>query len=400
MRQKIMVVYGTRPEAIKLAPVLRALRAEPQAELVTCVTGQHREMLDQVNKLFGIVPDIDLGVMTRGQSLSTLTTAILHALDPVMREHQPDRVVVQGDTTSAFAAGLAAFYHHIPTAHVEAGLRTNDLTSPWPEELNRQLTARIADMHFAPTPRSRQNLVSEGIDAVRVHVTGNTVIDALLQTVEMLQRSPDLTRSIASRFAFLRPDRKLVLITGHRRENFDGGLDEVCTALARIAKRPDVQLVYPVHLNPVVQKSAKSALSHLDNVHLLPPLDYLDFVWMMTQAYLIVTDSGGVQEEAPSLGRPVLVIRNTTERPEAVDAGTVKLIGTSSDRLIEEVSLLLDDPVDYERMAAAHNPYGDGRASARIAAWLCGRRAPDFMVRPAVAPASKVGVKEMSKSSA
>jgi UDP-N-acetylglucosamine 2-epimerase len=375
---RIMPIYGTRPEAIKLAPVLRALRNVPGAEVITCVTGQHREMLDQVNRLFGIVPAIDLGVMTRGQSLTGLTTAVLHGLEPVLREVAPDWVVVQGDTTTAFAAGLAAFYQRIPTAHVEAGLRTGNLDSPWPEELNRQLAARIATRHFAPTSQSRANLLHEGIDPTKVRVTGNTVIDALLETIGMLRADKALAESQATRFPFLDPARRLILVTGHRRENFDGGLDRVCRALAEIARRRDVQIVYPVHLNPVVQTAAATALSGLPNVHLLPPLDYLAFVWLMDRATLIVTDSGGVQEEAPSLGKPVLVTRDTTERPEAVAAGTVRLVGTSPERLVREVMRLLDDDEAYARMAGAYNPYGDGQAAGRIAGWITGGRATEF----------------------
>jgi len=379
---RIMPIYGTRPEAIKLAPVLRALRGVPGTEVITCVTGQHREMLDQVNQLFGIVPDVDLGVMTQGQSLTALTTAVLQGLEPVLREHKPDWIVVQGDTTTAFAAGLAAFYQRVPTAHVEAGLRTGNLASPWPEELNRQLAARIADLHFAPTSQSRVNLLREGVEGAKVRVTGNTVIDALLQALDMLRADPALAAEQAARFPFLDPTRRLVLVTGHRRENFSGGLDRVCRAIAAIADRGDVQVVYPVHLNPVVQTAAKMALAGRPNVYLLPPLDYLAFVWMMDRAHLIVTDSGGVQEEAPSLGKPVLVTRDTTERPEAVEAGTVRLVGTSPERLVHEVARLLDDNGAYESMAAAHNPYGDGQAAARIAGWMTGAHATEFLPSP------------------
>lgn len=376
---RIMPIYGTRPEAIKLAPVLRALRDVPGTEVITCVTGQHREMLDQVNQLFGITPDIDLGVMTRGQSLTGLTTAVLHGLEPVLREHKPDWVIVQGDTTTAFAAGLAAFYQHIPTAHVEAGLRTGNPDSPWPEEMNRQLAGRIAGLHFAPTAQSRANLLHEGVAADKVRVTGNTVIDALMQVLDKLRSDPALAAEQAARFPFLDPARRLVLVTGHRRENFNGGLDRVCRAIADIADRDDVQIVYPVHLNPVVQAAAAMALSAKPNVHLLPPLDYLSFVWMMDRAHIIVTDSGGVQEEAPSLGKPVLVTRDTTERPEAVEAGTVQLVGTSPERLVREVTRLLDDAGAYEAMAGAHNPYGDGRAASRVAGWLTSGRSTEFL---------------------
>ncbi len=379
---RIMPIYGTRPEAIKLAPVMRALRDVPGTEVITCVTGQHREMLDQVNRLFGIVPDVDLGVMTRGQSLTTLTSAVLQGLEPVLREYKPDWIVIQGDTTTAFAAGLAAFYQHIPTAHVEAGLRTGNLASPWPEEMNRQLAARIATVHFAPTSLSRTNLLREGIADEKVRVTGNTVIDALMQVLAMLRADPALAGEQAARFPFLDPARRLVLVTGHRRENFNGGLDRVCQAIAEIADRDDVQVVYPVHLNPAVQASAAAALSGRSNVFLLPPLDYLAFVWMMNRAHLIVTDSGGVQEEAPSLGKPVLVTRDTTERPEAIQAGTVRLVGTSPERLVREVTRLLDDEHAYMSMAEAHNPYGDGQAAARIADWMITGRATEFLPSP------------------
>lgn len=379
---RIMPIYGTRPEAIKLAPVLRALRAVPGTEVITCVTGQHREMLDQVNRLFGISPDIDLGVMTSGQSLTGLTTAVLQGLEPVLRAHEPDWVVIQGDTTTAFAAGLAAFYQHIPTAHVEAGLRTWNPASPWPEEMNRQLATRIAGLHFAPTSQSRANLLLEGVEEDKVHVTGNTVIDALVHALGMLRADPALAGEQAARFPFLDPARRLVLVTGHRRENFNGGLDRVCRAMAEIADRGDVQVVYPVHLNPAVQAAAAAALSGRSNVFLLKPLDYLAFVWMMDRAHLIVTDSGGVQEEAPSLGKPVLVTRNTTERPEAVEAGTVRLVGTSPECLVREVTRLLDDDDAYNGMAEAHNPYGDGQAAARIAGWMTGGRATEFLPSP------------------
>lgn len=375
---RVMPIYGTRPEAIKLAPVLRALRDVPGTEVITCITGQHREMLDQVNRLFGIVPDVDLGVMTRGQSLTGLTTAVLGGLEPVLREYKPDWVMVQGDTTTAFAASLAAFYQQIPVAHIEAGLRTRNLVSPWPEELNRQLVARIAGVHFAPTSQSRINLLQEGVEGNKVHVTGNTVIDALLQVLGMLRTDAALAAEQAARFPFLDPGRHLVLVTGHRRETFNGGLDRVCRAIAGIADRSDVQVVYPVHLNPIVQAAAEAALSGRPNVHLLPPLDYLAFVWLMNRAHLIVADSGGVQEEAPSLGTPVLVTRDTTERPEAVEAGTVRLVGTSPDHLVVEVTRLLDDDGAYARMARAHNPYGDGRAAIRITGWMTRGQATEF----------------------
>ncbi len=365
--KRVMLVFGTRPEAIKMAPIVRRLAATPGLMPLVCVTAQHRRMLDQVLELFGIRPDYDLGIMRSAQGLTYVTTAVLEGLAEVYAAARPDRVLVQGDTTTTFAAALAAFYARIPVGHVEAGLRTWNLHSPWPEELNRKLTTGIADLHFAPTATSRANLLREGVDPARVHVTGNTGIDALLDAVGILDADPAraaaLDAALLPRFG---RDRRIVLVTGHRRENFDGGLERVARGLLRLADRGDVEVVYPVHLNPVVQETARGLLGGHPRIHLIEPLDYLPFVQLMRRADLIVTDSGGVQEEAPSLGKPVLVTRDTTERPEAVEAGTVALVGTGTERLVEQACRLLDDPAAYEAMSFAHNPYGDGRAAARI----------------------------------
>ncbi len=361
-----MTVFGTRPEAIKLAPVVKALAAAEGIESLVCVTAQHREMLDQVLTLFHITPDYDLDIMQAGQGLSYITSAALSGVQGVIQDCRPDRVLVQGDTTTTFAAALAAYYEKTPVGHVEAGLRTGNIYSPWPEEMNRKMTSVIADLHFPPTETSRQNLLAEGIEDGRILVTGNTVIDALLQAIGIIDGSPELQSQLQKQFDFIDPAKRLILTTGHRRENFDGGLERVCRALATLAMRDDVVVVYPVHLNPNVQKAVNDVLSGHDNVHLIPPLDYLPFLYLMRRAELIVTDSGGVQEEAPSLGKPVLVTRDTTERPEAVDAGTVELVGTDTDRLLERLGVLLDNNDAYQAMSRAHNPYGDGRASERI----------------------------------
>lgn len=363
---KVLTVFGTRPEAIKLAPVVTALSAARGIESLVCVTAQHRQMLDQVLSLFEIKPDFDLDIMQAGQGLDYITTAALTGVQEVIRDCRPDRVLVQGDTTTTFAAALAAFYEKVPAGHVEAGLRTGNIHSPWPEEMNRKLTSAICDLHFPPTETSRQNLLAEGIPQDRITVTGNTVIDALLQAMEIIDTSPDLQARLEKQFEFIDPSRRLILTTGHRRENFDGGLERVCHGLATLAERDDVVVVYPVHLNPNVQAAANKVLASHENVHLMPPLDYLPFLYLMRRADLIVTDSGGIQEEAPSLGKPVLVTRNTTERPEAVTAGTVELVGTDTDKLLERLGVLLDDGEVYQAMSRAHNPYGDGKASERI----------------------------------
>ena len=364
--KKALIVFGTRPEAIKMAPVVNQMREHFGGEVRVCVTAQHRQMLDQVLSLFGIVPDYDLNLMKPGQDLTDITANVLIAMRDVLNDFEPDVVLVHGDTTTTFATSLAAYYKKIPVAHVEAGLRTGNIYSPWPEEINRKLAGSIAVFHFAPTENSRDNLLRESVCAENVFVTGNTVIDALLDVVEKIGSDQALNASLANQFAFLDPNKRTILITGHRRENFGKGFEDICKALARLAVREDVELVYPVHLNPNVQEPVKRLLGKISNIHLIEPLDYLPFVYLMNRAYLIITDSGGIQEEAPSLGKPVLVIRDTTERPEAVEAGTVKLVGTDTDKICIETNRLLDDVSAYQAMAFAHNPYGDGVAARRI----------------------------------
>jgi UDP-N-acetylglucosamine 2-epimerase (non-hydrolysing) len=368
---KVLTVFGTRPEAIKMAPLVRQLQGAGGIDARVCVTAQHRQMLDQVLDLFEIRPDHDLDVMRPGQDLFSITGEILTGIRGVYEHERPDIVLVHGDTTTTFAASLAAFYMRIPVGHVEAGLRTGNLYSPWPEEANRKLTSALAALHFAPTMTSRDNLLRENVPAQTIHVTGNTVIDALLAVRDKLAASEALRQRQAAAFPFLRRGARMVLITGHRRENFGGGFERICEAIATLARRyPDLDLVYPVHLNPNVLEPVRRLLSGIANVHLIEPLDYLPFVYLMTRSTLILTDSGGIQEEAPSLGKPVLVMRDTTERPEAVDAGTVRLVGTDAASIVEGVGRLLEDPDEYERMSVAHNPYGDGRACARIVAAL------------------------------
>lgn len=361
-----MVVFGTRPEAIKMAPVVAALKAMDGFETLVTVTAQHRQMLDQVLDLFAIKPDMDLDLMTPGQQLPELFARILTGMASVFSRERPDLVLVHGDTSTTLATALAAFYARIPVGHVEAGLRTGNMAAPWPEEANRRLTAPLAALHFAPTQAARDNLLRETIGA-HVHVTGNTVVDALLSVAGRIAAEPTLAAQLASRFPFLDPARRLVLVTGHRRENFGEGFEHICLALRDLAARGDVQVVYPVHLNPNVQGPVQRLLSGVHGVHLIEPQDYLPFVYLMTRSHLILTDSGGIQEEAPSLGKPVLVLRETTERPEAVEAGTVRLVGTNRAAILTEASRLLDDPAAHAEMAMAHNPYGDGRAAARIA---------------------------------
>jgi len=363
---RILSVMGTRPEAIKMAPVVQAVAAHPDLDGRLCVTAQHREMLDQVLQHFDLKADADLDLMRRAQGLNYITGAVLEGIEPVLREFNPDWVVVQGDTTTTFAAALAAFYLKIKVAHVEAGLRTGNIYSPFPEEMNRQLTTRLATIHFPPTEGSRANLLAEGIPADRIIVTGNTVIDALVWTRDRIKADPALEASIAKNYPFLDKKRRMILVTGHRRENFDGGLKRVFHALRDLAKRSDVQIIFPVHLNPKVQEAANTILHGIGNVHLIPPQPYREFVWLMAQSFLIVTDSGGIQEEAPGLGIPVLVTRDTTERPEGMQAGTLELIGTDGAKLLERASALLDDAKQYERMSRAQNPYGDGLAAGRI----------------------------------
>ena len=366
-RFKILIAFGTRPEAIKMAPVVEAFRRDGSMDIVVAVTAQHRQMLDQVLELFSIVPDEDLDLMQPGQTLADLFARILTGMNGVIARHRPDIVLVHGDTSTTLATALAAFYNKVRVGHVEAGLRTGDLWAPWPEEANRRLTAPLSSLHFAPTAQSHANLLAEGVDDGDIEVTGNTVIDALLEVVERIEQDAALAQGLARRFPFLDPDRRLVLVTGHRRENFGAGFEQICVALKTLAERGDVQVVYPVHLNPNVQEPVNRLLAGVDNIVLIEPQDYLPFVYLMSRSSLIITDSGGVQEEAPSLGKPVLVMRDTTERPEAVEAGTVRLVGTDAARIVAEAGRLLDDPGAYADMSRAHNPYGDGQASARIA---------------------------------
>ncbi|POT96769.1 MULTISPECIES: non-hydrolyzing UDP-N-acetylglucosamine 2-epimerase [Enterobacteriaceae] len=364
---KVLTVFGTRPEAIKMAPLVHALAKDPYFEAKVCVTAQHREMLDQVLNLFSIVPDYDLDIMQPGQGLTEITCRILEGLKPILESFKPDVVLVHGDTTTTIAASLAAFYQRIPVGHVEAGLRTGDLSSPWPEEANRTLTGHLAMYHFAPTQNARQNLLRENIPDKQIFVTGNTVIDALFWVRDTVLNNENLHSELAAQYPFLDESKKLVLVTGHRRESFGQGFEQICHALVDIAaKHQDVQIVYPVHLNPNVSEPVNRILGHVKNIILIEPQDYLPFLWLMTHAWLILTDSGGIQEEAPSLGKPVLVMRETTERPEAIEAGTVRLVGTDRQRIVEEVTRLLRDNDAWQAMSRAHNPYGDGQACERI----------------------------------
>lgn len=364
---KTLCIFGTRPEAIKMAPLVQALAADERFEAKVCVTGQHREMLDQVLELFSITPDYDLNIMKPGQDLTDVTTAILQGLKAVLSEFKPDIVLVHGDTATTFAASLAAYYQQTPVAHVEAGLRTGNLYSPWPEEGNRKLTGALAKLNFAPTDTSRNNLLREGISPDNIVVTGNTVIDALLDVVKRLDQDSQLLAQASAPAAFLDPARKLILVTGHRRESFGDGFERICQALMEVAQQhPEVDIVYPVHLNPNVREPVNRLLNGISNIYLIAPLDYLPFVHMMTRSHIILTDSGGIQEEAPSLGKPVLVMRDTTERPEAVSAGTVKLVGTNTADIVRELNRLLVDTSAYQAMSYAHNPYGDGKACQRI----------------------------------
>ena len=364
---KILSVFGTRPEAIKMAPVVLTLAADARFEAKVCVTGQHAEMLDDALSFFAIRPDFDLKIMRAGQGLNHITAAVVQGLAPILEAEKPDWVLVHGDTTTCMAAALAAFYAGIKIGHVEAGLRSYNLQAPWPEEANRQLTARLASVHFAPTARSRGNLLQEHIPGELIHVVGNTVIDALHMAVHRLEQDKLLDAEQRALFPFLDGSKRLVLVTGHRRENQDGGLGRVCEGLAELARRGDVQIVYPVHLNPRVLNAVRPVIEEINNIFLIEPQSYLPFVWLLNQAHIVLTDSGGIQEEAPSLGKPVLVMRETTERPEAVDAGTVRLVGTDRDLLVAEATRLLDDQVWYDGMSRAHNPYGDGKSAVRIA---------------------------------
>lgn len=376
MSLRVLSVFGTRPEAIKMAPVVKALADADGIDSRVCVTGQHREMLDQVLSLFSIVPDYDLAIMRPGQSLGDITSAVLSALDAVLSDFRPDLVLVHGDTTTTLAASLAAYYHQTPVGHVEAGLRTGNIYSPWPEEINRKVASVICELHFAPTQQSRANLRNENVPDDRITVTGNTVIDALHDVVRLIDGDHGLSAQLENRFG-IDQNRRIILVTGHRRESFGDGFERICAALVRLAERPDVEIVYPVHLNPNVKGPVERLLGGHDSIRLLPPQDYLPFVYLMSRADLILTDSGGVQEEAPSLGKPVLVMRDTTERPEAVEAGTVRLVGTDESLIVTSVATLLDDRTAYEAMSFAHNPYGDGSAAGRILAairaWAAGR---------------------------
>ncbi len=363
---RVLTVFGTRPEAIKLAPVIFAAQAASGVEHVTCVTGQHRQMLDQVLQTFGLTPDYDLNLMQPDQDLTHVTSAALQGVGQVIDEVKPDWVIVQGDTTTAFASALAAFYRKVKVAHVEAGLRTGNIYSPWPEEMNRKLVSQLTSAHFPPTQGAADNLRCEAIPEDKIFVTGNTVIDALQWVVRRLSNDDAFRNTLDARFSYINPDRRLILVTGHRRENFDGGLARVCTALRQLADRGDVEIVYPVHLNPQVQAIVRTVLGGHPAIHLVEPLDYVPFVALMRRAYLIVTDSGGIQEEAPGLGKPVLVTRDTTERPEAISAGTARLVGTSVEGLVSAAETLLDDAQSYARMAQAKNPFGDGTAAKQI----------------------------------
>ncbi|TNB49401.1 UDP-N-acetylglucosamine 2-epimerase (non-hydrolyzing) [Martelella lutilitoris] len=379
---KVLCVFGTRPEAIKMAPVVNAVARDSAITGATCVTGQHRAMLDQVLDLFDITPDYDLAVMAPNQTLNSLTSRVITGLDAVLEEVRPDCVLVHGDTTSAMAASLAAFHRGIKIGHVEAGLRTYDLSRPWPEEMNRRVIDVVSSLAFAPTASSAENLEREHLGG-RIIVTGNTVIDALTETAGRIGKDASLRKTLEERFSFINPARRLVLVTGHRRESFGGGFVNICKALARLSERDDIEIVYPVHLNPNVSGPVHELLGALENVHLIDPLAYLDFVYLMTRADIILTDSGGVQEEAPSLGKPVLVMRDVTERPEAVAAGAVMLVGTEPERIVTETERLLDEATHYQSFARAINPYGDGKAAGRIADTLAGRPVSPFDPRAA-----------------
>lgn len=365
--KKILTVFGTRPEAIKMAPLVHALANDERFDARCCVTAQHREMLDQVLELFEIQPDYDLNLMRTGQSLNDVTARILLELKPILQEFKPDIVLVHGDTATTFAASLAAYYEQIEVGHIEAGLRTGNIYSPWPEEANRKLTGTLTKYHFAPTENSKENLLIESCVEESIFVTGNTVIDALLMAKNKIDSDEALQYRLKSQFPLFDKDKKLILVTGHRRESFGEGFERICESLVTIAnENQEVEIVYPVHLNPNVREPVNRLLAAVDNVHLIEPLQYLPFIYLMSQSDIILTDSGGIQEEAPSLGKPVLVMRDTTERPEAVTAGTVKLVGTEREKIVKEVSKLLHCKKSYDAMSFAHNPYGDGAACKRI----------------------------------
>ncbi|PSU14298.1 UDP-N-acetylglucosamine 2-epimerase (non-hydrolyzing) [Photobacterium gaetbulicola] len=367
VRKRVLTVFGTRPEAIKMAPLVHALAGDDRFEAKVCVTAQHREMLDQVLDLFEIKPDFDLNLMKSGQTLNDVTSRILLELKPVLQEFKPDVVLVHGDTATTFASSLASYYEQIAVGHVEAGLRTGNIYSPWPEEANRKLTGALTKYHFAPTDTSKQNLIKENYNPSNISVTGNTVIDALFMVKDKIETDEDLNSTLAAQFPFLDENKKLILVTGHRRESFGGGFERICQALAETAiAHPESQIIYPVHLNPNVREPVNRILSGVGNIHLIEPQQYLPFIYLMSRAHIILTDSGGIQEEAPSLGKPVLVMRDTTERPEAVAAGTVKLVGTDIEKITHQLNVLLSDTEAYQAMSYAHNPYGDGKACQRI----------------------------------
>ncbi|WP_336431408.1 non-hydrolyzing UDP-N-acetylglucosamine 2-epimerase [Providencia sp. wls1922] len=364
---KVLTVFGTRPEAIKMAPLVHALANDNRFHARCCVTAQHREMLDQVLELFEIVPDYDLNIMKQGQTLNDITSRILLELKPILQDFEPNIVLVHGDTATTFAASLAAYYEQIPVGHIEAGLRTGNLYSPWPEEANRKLTCALTKYHFAPTETSKNNLLKENINEQNITVTGNTVIDALFIIQRKIETNLKLQENLSLQFPFLDRSKKLILVTGHRRESFGEGFERICEALAIAAKKhPDVQILYPMHLNPNVRGPVNQILSSIENIYLVEPQQYLPFIYLMTRAYIILTDSGGIQEEAPALGKPVLVMRDTTERPEAIEAGTVKLVGTDVNKIVANIDTLLSNNKEYEKMSFAHNPYGDGFACLQI----------------------------------
>lgn len=372
--KKILIVFGTRPEAIKMVPVVSALRQVKGFNIRVCVTGQHREMLDQVLELFELKPEYDLNIMQPNQSLIDVVSAILLKLRDVFLCWKPDLLIVHGDTATTFAASLCGFFEHVKVAHVEAGLRTGNNYSPWPEEVNRRLTGIIANFHFAPTEGARDNLLREGVQISNVFVTGNTVVDALLDTVHRIENNAALQAQLKSQFEFISNDKRLILVTGHRRENFGEGFEQMCQALVDISKRVDVQIIYPVHLNPNVREIVHQRLGSYPNIFLIEPVEYLAFVYLMSKSYLILTDSGGIQEEAPSLGKPVLVTRETTERPEAIDAGVAKLVGMDRKKITSEIYRLLDDSAAYQAMAKLQNPYGNGFSGQKIAKILSDHR--------------------------
>lgn len=365
-KKTILTIFGTRPEAIKMAPIVKKLKNIPNINSKICITAQHRQMLDQVLKVFNIIPDYDLNIMKSKQDLTSTTCEILIELKKIISQQKIDLVLVHGDTTTAMSSSLAAFYEKIPVGHIEAGLRTGNKYSPWPEEINRCIIGRIADLHFAPTETAKKNLLEENINEKKIYVTGNTVIDTLLEVNKKIESDNYISKKLYEKFYFLNKKTKIILITGHRRENFGQGFENICNALKKISTRKDIDIVYPVHLNPSVQEPVFRILKNVKNIHLISPLEYIEFVFLMKHSYIILTDSGGIQEEAPSMGKPVIVLRNTTERPEAVTSGSVKLVGTNQDSIIKEVNLLLNDQNEYQRMCKVINPYGDGNASMRI----------------------------------